>query len=99
MSRPAGEVVRFLTMCPDMPAEVLSVLRGGRNSVSTEQLLRRLALLNLVHMRRVALSPLLGSRRLALWSATATGVDCAVAASFLTVEEAAVVSRSRRLHN
>src|SRR5689334_23237734 len=67
MSRPAGEVLRLLSMCPDMPVEVLSVQRRGRHSVSTEQLLRRVESSNFVHKRLVALPPLLGSRRLALW--------------------------------
>jgi DNA-binding MarR family transcriptional regulator len=99
MSRPAGEVLRLLSMCPDMPAEVLSVLRGGRNSVSTEQLLRRLESANFVHKRLVALPPLLGSRRLALWSATAEGTGTAVEAGLLSTEEASLVSRSRRSQN
>ena len=83
LSQPAMEVVRLLAMCPDMPAEVLALLRGGRSSISTEQLLRRLESSNLVQVRRVAMPPLLGPRPLRLWSATVRGVDCVVASGLL----------------
>jgi DNA-binding MarR family transcriptional regulator len=99
LSARATEALRLLSVCPNMPADVLSVLRGVGPSAATEQLLRRLESVGLVQARRVALSPLLGSRRLKLWSLTARGAASVMAKRGVDKPDKVICGRARQIQS
>ena len=56
-----------------MPTDVMTVLLGHRQAVTTAQLLARLRRAGLAHDQTARLGPLLGSRPVRLWTLTAAG--------------------------
>src|SRR5947209_12604505 len=71
---PAGRAaLHLLACCPRMPTDVLGVLLGHREAVTTAQLLARLRRADLARYQEVMLGPQLGRRRVRLWMLTAAG--------------------------
>ncbi len=71
---PVGRAaVYLLACCPRMPTEVLGVLLGHRQAVTTAQLLARLQRAGLAAYQVSRLGPLLGSRPVRLWTLTGAG--------------------------
>src|SRR6266516_1682882 len=71
---PSGRAaLELLACCPRMPADVVGVLLGHRQAVSTAQLLARLRRAELARYQEVMLGPQLGPRRVRLWTLTAEG--------------------------
>jgi hypothetical protein len=71
---PAGRsALQLLACCPRMPADVVGVLLGHRQAVTTAQLLARLRRAGLAQDQASRLGPLLGSRPVRLWTLTADG--------------------------
>src|SRR5436305_1499860 len=71
---PSGRVaLQLLACCPRMPTNVVGVLLGHRQAVTTAQLLARLRRAGLVQDQASRLGPLLGSRPVRLWTLTAAG--------------------------
>jgi hypothetical protein len=71
---PAGRAaLHLLACCPRMPTDVMAVLLGHRQRVTTAQLLARLRLARLAGYEGVELGPLLGSGPARLWSLTKAG--------------------------
>src|SRR5262245_33309029 len=75
LSGAARSVLELLASCPDLPADVVSILGPNRHVISTQQLLSRLNAAELVRMRQVAISPVLGFRSTVLWSVTKLGLS------------------------
>jgi hypothetical protein len=71
---PAGRAaLHLLACCPHMPSDVLSILLGHRETVTTAQLLARLRRADVVRYQEVMLGPQLGRGRVRLWTLTALG--------------------------
>jgi hypothetical protein len=71
---PAGRsALHLLARCPRMPTDVLSVLLGHREAVTTAQLLARLRRADLAKYQDVTIGLQLGQRPVRLWTLTATG--------------------------
>jgi Replication-relaxation len=71
---PSGRAaLELLACCPRMPTDVLGVLLGHRQPVTTAQLLARLRGAGLARYEEVILGPRLGSRPVRLWSLSAAG--------------------------
>ena len=71
---PSGRAaLQLLACCPRMPTNVVGVLLGHRQAVTTAQLLARLRRGGLAQDQASRLGPLLGSRPVHLWTLTADG--------------------------
>jgi Replication-relaxation len=71
---PAGRAaLDLLACCPRVPTDVLTVLLGHRQAVTTAQLLARLRRTGLAQYQAVILGPRLGPRPIRLWTLTAAG--------------------------
>jgi Replication-relaxation len=68
-----GAALHLLARCPHMPTDVLSVLLGHREAVTTAQLLARLRRADLAKYQDVTLGVQLGQRPVRLWTLTAAG--------------------------
>src|SRR5712691_10354018 len=71
---PSGRaVLQLLACCPRISTNVVGVLLGHRQAVTTAQLLARLRRAGLANYHVSRLGPLLGSRPVRLWTLTADG--------------------------
>ena len=71
---PSGcAALQLLACCPRMPTDLVGVLLGHRQAVTTAQLLARLRRAGLANYQASRLGPLLGSRPVRLWTLTADG--------------------------